>query len=134
MSRDGARGLGASRGLEGVPATGGRASGGKQAAEGAQQVAQAAQQVPEAAKQVPEAAQPVPEAAHAAMAARTPILGRDPTLGGDTTQGCVPLLSPVAVLGVLCSYCPEGSRPGKLEVAYLPLVPAQPHAASDPPR
>jgi signal transduction histidine kinase len=86
------------------------------------------------------AAYEVPEAAYAAVAAGAPILTRDShpahpdgatPLGGDIAQVCLPLLSPEGVLGVLCCSCPGGTRPARLELAYLLLVATQASSAVD---
>jgi signal transduction histidine kinase len=81
-----------------------------------------------------------PDAAYAAVAAAAPIVAR--ASPGPATDGaappadmplavCLPLLAPTSVLGVLCCYCDEGSRPGQFELAYLSLVAAQASAALD---
>jgi signal transduction histidine kinase len=66
-----------------------------------------------------------PDAAHTALSARTTILSC------DSAWVCVPLLTAVAELGVLCCHRRHESRPGELELAYLSLVAAQASSAVD---
>ncbi|HZC26479.1 MAG TPA: GAF domain-containing sensor histidine kinase [Actinopolymorphaceae bacterium] len=84
--------------------------------------------------------------AQAAIASRSPIVHENVVTGSvDGHRGtyaagqavaatclvCVPLLSRGAVLGVLWCHRPAGSRPSKLELAYLSVVAGRAAAAID---
>ncbi|WP_169512956.1 GAF domain-containing sensor histidine kinase [Actinopolymorpha alba] len=91
----------------------------------------------------------VPNLAQAAIAARSPIVqeevlaelvGGRPESAGPRRQGsagreavlvCVPLMSRGVVLGVLCSQCPAGEHPSKLELAYLSIIAGKAASAVD---
>jgi signal transduction histidine kinase len=79
-----------------------------------------------------------PSVAQAAVASRSPVVhenvltaGTSGTARRATGLVCVPLLSRGVVLGVLCSHRPPGSRPSKLELAYLSVVAGKGASAVD---
>ncbi len=89
-----------------------------------------------------------PSVAQAAIASRSPVVHEN-VLAGDgsgprrqprlvpsqrvhaTSLVCVPLLSRGVVLGVLCCHRQAGTRPSKLELAYLSVVAAKSASAVD---
>jgi signal transduction histidine kinase len=79
-----------------------------------------------------------PSVAQAAVASRSPVVHENVLTAGASGAArratglvCVPLLSRGVVLGVLCGHRPAGSRPSKLELAYLSVVAGKAASAVD---